>query len=154
MTRTTLSSLIALLVSLALVGCEDDGSPCPCGGLTVELLDHLNRGCARAGDTTLQCDGRAAVNGFDYRGDTLTLDIHFEANCCPAFTEEVSLTDRTLSISVVDTLHGCRCTCPYDNLFTFLLSGGDELRILFTSSTAPGGACASGLDTVITLSGR
>jgi hypothetical protein len=147
----SMAATISMLATLIYLGCGSDSSSPVGGDLSVDFLSHTNLGCSTRGDSVVDCDGRAILNGFDYRGDTLTLDIHFEANCCPGLTEDVSFTGGTLDIAVVDTLYGCRCICPYDDEFTFICTGSGDLRITFVSRAEPSEYCISALDTVITL---
>jgi len=80
--------------------------------------------------------GKAAESGvylknYFFNKDTLTLRIHYTANCCPGFVDSVSVTGNEVGIALADTLRGCRCICDYDNDFSFLYNDTGELRIIF-----------------------
>lgn len=152
MNRTAVVAILSLLVSLVSLGCDEDNSNPVTHGLSVQFLDHTNKGCSASRDSSkYDCFGAAFLNSLEVAGDTLTLDIHFEANCCPGFNEDVSFDNSTVEIVVVDTLYGCRCICPFDNEFSFLFTGSGDLQIDFRSAALPDSFCVSSFDTVITL---
>jgi len=146
----TIIAVATMLACIALTGCSD-----PAGGddLTIEFVNHSDKGCASTRDSSkVECDGDAYLTGYEILGDTLVLDIHFQANCCPEFYENVSFQNGMLELVVVDSLYGCRCVCPYENEFSFLFGGHGDLQIDFMSTAAQiGPYCVSGFDTVITV---
>lgn len=153
--------LVPLLIGLLLLSCTD-GDPNPVGkddsdhpndGLSVEYVGHTNYGCTGEIEKSNDCPYDAYLNGFQTSGDTLTLDIHFTANCCPGFIEEFSFDNDSMSIELIDTLYGCDCICPFDNQFSFHCVGSGDLFFHFRSITRNdwGSWCLCDLDTVITL---
>jgi hypothetical protein len=76
----------------------------------------------------------------------LTLTVHYSANCCPAFTDSVSIHENTVDITFDDTLRACKCVCEYDNDFAFTYSGSDWVRVRFGGRGGP-----FELDTLIQL---
>lgn len=153
--------IVSLLSGVLCLGCTD-ADPNPVGSdesdqvndsLSVEYIGHANTGCSGLLPKSNEGTVGAHLNGFQINGDTLTLGIHFLANCCPEFSEEFSFSNDTISIDVIDTRHDCDCRCPFDNEFSFHFAGYGDLFIHFRSiARYPGGDwCYSVLDTVITL---
>ncbi len=70
------------------------------------------------------------VNHF-MNGDTLTLRIHYEANCCPAFVNETTVSQGNIVIAIADTLRNAKCMCDYENDYKFLYSYKGDLRVIF-----------------------
>jgi hypothetical protein len=147
------AEIVIVLVFAALIcsGCGDDSNPVN-DDLSLAFLGHDNAGCSGTRDSSRYgCMGTAFLKGVEVEGDTLTLDIHFEANCCPEFYENVSFRDGRLELVVVDSAYGCRCICPFENQFSFLFGGHGDLEIDFLSTALPDSLCVSAFDTVVTL---
>jgi hypothetical protein len=143
-------SLHPLLVifAIALGACgDDDAAPS-----SMRFLGQTDYGCTASRGGVVECPEGATLTRVEALGDTVVLWIRFEANCCPEFTEHATYDAGVLTIDVVDTLYGCRCICPFENEFRFLLEGSGDLRVLFASRAGSSGdACLSGLDTTITM---
>lgn len=151
MSRFILGGMLAAAMSLCVSGCSEDScSPCE----TLELvgyLGHIDHGCAGQDQNPADCEGVAFLKGFELRADTLILTIHFEANCCPKFVEQVVFEADSIDIEVLDTLYECDCICPYENEFSFLYGRTADLWIHFRSLSASGEHCVAAFDTMIAL---
>lgn len=112
----------------------------------MEYAGLTNNGCLGL-DTPARVPNRNPylVNHI-IQDDLLTLTIHYEANCCPAFIDSIRLMDQTVEILIKDTLNGCRCLCDYENGFAFIYSGSGTLHLLFGWFEEP-----FSLDTTIVL---
>ncbi|MBN2413924.1 hypothetical protein JXQ31_19780 [candidate division KSB1 bacterium] len=91
------------------------------------------------------------LKNYYFKNDTLTLRIHYSANCCPEFVDSVAVKDNVVEIALADTLRGCRCICDYDNDFSFLFSKEGTLRIIFKEWDIPGNLFTTLLDTTVTI---
>ena len=87
--------------------------------------------CQDEGDVLAKMDTRIYVQDYRFNQDTLTLQIHYSANCCPGFVVDIDVEDHVVEIAIADTLRGCLCICEYNNDFSFLYDQEGELRILF-----------------------
>ncbi len=103
-------------------------------------------------ENTISSDYLAYLKSYYYNQDTLKLTIHFWANCCPAFSDSVLISEQRIDIFLRDTLRGCRCICPYDNDFIFLYRQKGALRILFYVANSDNSFTTAVVDTVIYLS--
>lgn len=152
MRSTTLILASVLVLAIALGACGDDDPSTTAGPSTMEFLGQTNLGCTASRGGSMDCLEGATLTRMEALGDTVVFWIRFEANCCPAFTENVSYHGGELSIAVVDTVYGCRCICPFENAFRFLPGGSGPLHLLFESRVAHGGDdCLSGLDTTVVI---
>jgi hypothetical protein len=143
-----------LLLGLAaiLASCGDDAPAPATGPSSLAFLAHVDRGCAFDSGGVFDCVRGASLTGVEAAGDTLVLWIRFEANCCPGFTESAAYAAGDLTIAVVDTLHGCRCLCSFENPFRFLCAGTGPVRLRFQNREAPDAEyCLSGLDTTFVV---
>ncbi|MEN8006414.1 MAG: hypothetical protein ABFS42_05330 [Candidatus Krumholzibacteriota bacterium] len=132
--------------------CGSDVSPPPNEESSPYFIEHINKGCAGDTRSTVETIGDAYLQGYSFAEDTLTLDIHFEANCCPEFVEITEVLMDRISIEVGDTLYGCRCICPYDNQFRFVWDHAGEVEIDFKSTGGSGPAVISAFDTLLVVS--
>ena len=150
MIRPLLSTALFAAILLFL-GCGSDNSTGSHPGSPV-LVHQLDYGCQGHQDSVAFRTGSAWLNGYEFDGDTLTLDIHFEANCCPAFVESALLYEHAIAIEAADTLFGCRCMCDYDNEFLVPWSTPGQVAVSF-KSTAPehDPALICSFDTLLTL---
>lgn len=148
--------LVTLIVfTLALAGldtaCNSRDPVRPEGG-TPYLIEHIDRGCSLGSEvfTSVQ-GGEARLTGYSVFGDTLSLDVHFQANCCPAFVEDVVFGPGSISLDVGDTLYQCRCICSYDNTFRIHWPESGPLAFQFASRQygSPTAICA--FDTLIVI---
>ena len=97
-----------------------------------EYLSFTDHGCqSQSGLYKMNSAYDAYLAKHRLIGDTLTLTIHYWANCCPAFVDSVSIHDDTIDICIDDTLAVCDCICEYDNTFIFLFSETGTLRVRF-----------------------
>ena len=87
--------------------------------------------CRNEGDMLAKLDTRIYVQDYWFNQDTLTLQIHHSANCCPGFVVDIDVVENVVGIAIADTLRGCLCICEYLNDFSFLYDHEGELRILF-----------------------
>ena len=148
--RTTVAALLLCcpLILLTFPGCSDnDDSSAP---QPIQGFHHDSHGCALRSAPLDTCLGRARVDHWTHAADTLRVSIQFESNCCPGFVAEALHDGETIRIAVDDTLHGCRCLCPYVDDFVIPWTESGRVRLSFRS-TSGGGACASGLDTLLTI---
>lgn len=148
------SYLIATILGIVfiLAACDSNTSLPESGESASCFLDHINSGCAVEPESAARNYDDAYLRGFCFEGDTLTLDIHFKANCCPEFVEKIDLLSNSISIDVVDTLYNCRCICPYNNKFRFLWENPGEVEISFRSTYWSGSTPICSFDTLIVLS--
>ena len=118
----------------------------------VNYLDFTDFGC-QGNELNLDkaLDSGAFLKNYFVNEDTLTLRIHYPANCCPGFVDSVAVIDNLVEIALADTLKGCRCICDYDNDFSFLYTWDGQLRILFKEWDIPGNQFTTILDTTITI---
>lgn len=152
MKSSRLALLCCAIAGLILGGCADDNNPAPVpDGLKISFLRQVDHGCVGTRDTEYDCPGTAYLGSVESVGDTLILTIHFEANCCPEFVENTSVTDGVLHIDVHDTLSACRCNCEFENEFSFLSKERGELAIEFVSWGGRPEYCMSAFDTLVTL---
>lgn len=151
--RRSNAILVPLVFVAAVLGaCGDDGTSPKRNPGSMQFLGQTDYGCVASRGGSLECLEGATVTRVEALGDTVVLWIHFEANCCPEFTEDVSYDSGELAIAVVDTLYACRCICPFENSFRFLREGGGTVRVLFESRATRGGDfCISGLDTTLSI---
>jgi hypothetical protein len=144
--------ILLVVAAIAVGACGDDGTAPNTSPSSMQFLRQDDFGCAANRGGSLECDEGATLTRIEAVGDTVVLWIHFEANCCPEFTEDISYKAGELSIAVVDTLYACRCICPFENSFHFLRKGSGELHVLFESRAMRGGdVCVSGLDTTVVV---
>ncbi len=87
--------------------------------------------CQGEGDELAKAASRIYLREYWFNQDTLTLRIHYTANCCPGFVDNVAVKDNVVEIALADTLRGCHCICEYNNDFSFLYDKEGELRIIF-----------------------
>ncbi|MBN2413925.1 hypothetical protein JXQ31_19785 [candidate division KSB1 bacterium] len=87
--------------------------------------------CIDNGDALFKLNSRIYLRAYRFIQDTLTLQIHYTANCCPAFVVDVDINDNVVEIAIADTLRACLCICEYNNDFTFLYDKEGVLRVLF-----------------------
>jgi hypothetical protein len=131
---------------------EDEGGVGPGGDLEISFLEHLDKGCAGEEREPQRSDVPAYLTGYTYDEGLLVLTIRFDANCCPGFRESVLVDGNEVRIDVADTLSNCRCTCTFENDFSFACSGADELFIRFRATDEPGQSFTCGVDTLLVLS--
>ena len=152
--KTVLYFMSGLLICSLLVYCnvnkeplnsESDGSPF---GNYIGFTDNH---CQNEGDVLAKLDTRKYVRDYWFNRDTLTLQIHYTANCCPGFVVDVDVEDHVVEIAIADTLRGCLCICEYNNDFSFLYDDEGELRILFKWWDISHTQLFTEMDTTITL---
>jgi hypothetical protein len=132
---------------------DDDGGLGPGNGdPEIAFLEHLDKGCAGEERDPQRVDVPAFLKGYTYDEGILVLTIRFDANCCPGFCEDVVIDGNEVQIDLADTLSNCRCTCTFENDFSFACSGADELFIRFRATDEPGQSFTSGVDTLLVLS--
>jgi hypothetical protein len=64
------------------------------------------------------------------------------------------MSEGVLHIDVLDTLFACRCTCQYDNDFSFLCAERGNLGIRFVSKAGRDEYCVAAFDTLVALPQR
>ncbi len=138
---------ILALCLLAVLQCGDDDKTTntPSGPISFLRADHhacVNGGDGKAADSSA-C---AYLKDSSWDGSQLKLTIHFTGNCCADFVDDVTVTDRLVEISLVDTAEPCRCICPYEDDFVFACPAPGDLRVKFQLTDE---ACA--FDTTITV---
>ena len=139
------ASILALGLP-ALLQCRGDGGKptTSLGPITFQRTDH--HPCADTPDSSRDTTNCSFLKSASYDGSHLTLTIHFQANCCPAFVNTVKVTGRSVEIALEDTLHACRCTCTYEDDFVFSCPSPGDLAVKFEAGSE---TCA--LDTLISL---
>jgi hypothetical protein len=131
---------------LFILQCGDNGNKptAPAGSITYRRTDHYP--CRHDQGKSKETTACAYLKTASFDGSSLALTIHFEANCCPSFVNTINVTDRTIEIAVADTLHECRCTCPYEDDFVFSCPTQGNVTVRFQTEN---GSCA--FDTLIAL---
>ena len=145
-------SLAAVAVILGALACSDSDDNNTVGPeQELDFIEHIVHGCAGEEEPPRSIDIAAFVKGYTLTDGFLTLTIGFTANCCPGFRESVMITGNHVQIDLADTLAECRCTCDFENDFTFACSGFDELNIRFQATDTPAQSFVSQLDTLLVL---
>jgi hypothetical protein len=151
MDRFAKVAIISLFVGLVALSCSESTSDPAAYSLSGEFLDHVNDGCSNLETGAIGSGCVSHLNGYEIEGDTLVLDIHFVANCCPRFSEDISFDNSRVDIVVIDTRYGCDCICPFDNEFSFEFTGSGELHIDFLSAASPDSHIVCVFDTLINI---
>ena len=120
--------------------------------VSVFYLEFTDNGChGNESGLDKALDTGTYLQNYFFNKDTLTLRIHYSANCCPGFVDSVAVNDNVVEIALADTLHGCRCICDYDNDFSFLYTNEGELRLIFKVWELPENIFTTVLDTTFTI---
>jgi len=149
------SFITVMLLCCLLIFCDINKEPLnsdePTGAAT-KYFEFTDYGCQ---GNELNLDkatfSKTFLQKYFFNKDTLTLRIHYSANCCPAFVDSVSVTQNLVEIALADTLNGCRCVCDFDNDFSFLYYDEGELRIIFKWWDMPKNQFITEMDTTIFL---
>ncbi|NQT25141.1 hypothetical protein HQ585_07295 [candidate division KSB1 bacterium] len=144
--RKSIVLLCVLITLISWAGCKKKTTDPVDTSLHLIYLEHLNNGCLELEEPAMAPSRDPYLVGHTIEGNDLTLTIHYEANCCPAFVDSIRLMDQTVEILIDDTLQGCRCICDYENDFAFNYSGSGALHLLFGWFNEP-----FSLDTTIVL---
>ena len=97
----------------------------------IEYLLFNDSGCTGSSKRSQSLSDETYLAGYRLFNDTLTVTIHYQANCCPAFIDSVSIDGNRIDIQIDDTLNGCRCLCEYENEFKFLYNESGRLYLRF-----------------------
>ncbi len=126
-------SLVIFCILFTLTVCKKDDSVIGIQDqeTKIKFIRFINYGCANTNALEKPSQNEYYLKGYRLHKDTLTLTIHFPANCCPAFTEKITVADYNVNIALADTSPGCYCICEYNNDFTFLYSDSDQLNMKF-----------------------
>ncbi|HPG41483.1 MAG TPA: hypothetical protein PLP19_19415 [bacterium] len=92
--------------------------------------------------TDNQCQGELAslakaLTGHVYimdhckNGDTLTMRIHYSANCYPGFVNDATVGTDSIVIAIADTIRGALCMCEYENDYQFFYPYYGNVRVIF-----------------------
>ncbi|MBN2413923.1 hypothetical protein JXQ31_19775 [candidate division KSB1 bacterium] len=145
--------LLMLLIVPLLNGCQKDDSVIGTKDeeTKIEFLRFINYGCAseKGLEKTLQND--YYLTGYRLNKDTLTLTIHFPANCCPDFSDSIYVSNNNVNITLADKSPGCFCICEYNNDFTFLYTGGNKIHIIFRFMDFGDEGYTTRIDTLVVL---
>ncbi len=114
-------------------------------------MRHVDHKCL-AGAESFDKGGLLDCYLADYslQEDTLALLIHFGANCCPKFVEDVGFGSGTIDIELTDVFEGCDCYCEFENEFIFYLPEPSDVTINFVNAGSTGGTICE-FDTLIAL---
>jgi len=129
--RKSIVLLCVLITLISWAGCKKKTTDPVDTSIQLEYMGLSDNGCLEVGEPAMAPSRGPYLTDHTIEGDGLTLTIHYEANCCPAFVNSIKLRDETVEIQIDDTLHGCRCICDYENDFTFSYSGTGTLHLLF-----------------------
>lgn len=140
--------LLSCLLLCLFAACNDD-TPAKTEPTPIPAFRHETHGCTRAAPLDT-CLSGAHVLSFAHDADTLRLTIQFESNCCSGFRSQAQSFGDHLEIAVEDTLHACRCLCPYVDDFVVPWTESGALNLSFRSESG-GTTCVSGVDTVLTV---
>jgi len=152
MSRRMVVLVVILGLAVLAIACESDGPSRPTGEFPY-LIAHIDRGCVPGTEAATPSLAGAYLTAFSVDGDTLSLDVHFQANCCPGFVEDVAFEPSLISIDVGDTLYGCRCICDYDNTFRLRWPDPGPVGIHFASRRYGSPSAICSFDTLIVLPG-
>ncbi len=98
-----------------------------------DVVGFIDYGCLKEENVLSKADMDTRIYLRDYwtSADTLTLQIHYTANCCPGFVVDIDVKENVVEIAIADTLRSCLCFCEYNNDFSFLYDEKGVLRVLF-----------------------
>ena len=117
----------------------------------IKFLRYIDYGCANTNDLSKALQKEYYVKEHRLNKDTLTLTIHFPANCCPDFSDKVYVSENNVNIRLADKSPGCFCICEYDNDFTFHYTGGKTIRVIFRFMDFGEDGYKTRIDTLIQL---
>lgn len=143
-------ALIFSVILFLIIGCDSTEPPSNDSFLQTKYLGYTNSGCIQSKFTGTR-QNCAYLTNYTYINDTLKLKIHFEANCCPGFKDSIVISHNILSITLNDTLYGCKCMCPFENEFAFLYRDKNDVTIRFISTAVPHSTFICAMDTTIIL---
>ena len=129
--RKSITSLCLLVLLLSWAGCEKKSTDPVDTSLRLQYVGLSDHGCVQLEEPAMAPSRTPYLAYHTVEGDDLTLTIHYEANCCPAFVDSIRLMDQTVEILIEDTLQGCLCICDFENDFAFTYSGSGTLHLLF-----------------------
>jgi len=113
--------------------------------------NSLSKDVAGASTSQITYDDRNYVKGFTYHNDTLALEIHYIANCCPDFADNVTITGNNIEIYLQDKWAGCLCMCEYENLFCFYAPAISQTHVKFNEKGPYEQNYRTMIDTVFTV---
>jgi len=151
----TIYSVIYMIfcVFFILLACEKDDSVIGIQDeeTKIKFLRYIDYGCADPNDLSKALQEEYYVKEHRLNKDTLTLTIHFPANCCPGFVENIAVGIDSVKIAVADTSAGCFCICEYNNDFKFLYTGGKNLNVIFRYKDYGESGYTTKIDTLIQI---
>ena len=151
----TLNSIIfvAFIILITISACKKDDSVIGIQDeeTKIEFLRFIDYGCASTNGLEKPLQDDYYLKGYRLNKDTLTLTIHFPANCCPTFTDNITVTDNNVNVTLADTNPGCYCICEYNNDFTFLYTGGNTIHLIFRFMDFGDDGYTTRIDTLIVL---
>ena len=121
-------SIMACLITILLLRCSSGISEQNTS--KVQYLSHLSMGC-------LPSSGLAKINdnpsiNWKYSSGVLRLELLFSTLCSATLKDSVISSNDSLNIFIKDVNSAvAMCTCPYKEIFSFLTSGGKNLKIVF-----------------------
>lgn len=123
-----------ITVLLLLPACSIDNSPSYNKDESVRFIKADHKGCRGLLKTT---EDSYLVDHY-YIKDTLCLNIHFRANCCPEFVDSADVSPGYIKLFVRDTLSGCRCICDYLDDYRFMYNFEGETKLEFRQAGLSG----------------
>jgi len=142
-----------LCIFFILLACEKDDSVIGIQDeeTKIKFLRYIDYGCANTNDLSKALQKEYYVKEHRLNKDTLTLTIHFPANCCPDFSDKITISDNNVNITLADKSPGCYCICEYNNDFTFLYTGGKTIRVIFRFMDFGDDGYTTRIDTLVVL---
>ncbi len=146
---------VSFIVLISLSGCQKDDSVTGTKdeGTKIEFLRFTDYGCASEKGLEKPLQNDYYLKGYRLNKDTLTLTVHFPANCCPDFSDSIYVSDNNVNITLADKSPGCYCICEYNNDFSFLYSGGNTIHLVFRFMDFGDEGYTTRIDTLVILNG-
>ncbi|HPG41484.1 MAG TPA: hypothetical protein PLP19_19410 [bacterium] len=146
--------LIVICLTVSVYYCKDNHDPLQPNTLNPEprylsFVDNPCQGHPGSLDKAMSDDARLVQ--YFRKGDTLTLQLHFIANCCPAFVDSAAVSKGNIVISLADSLGNCDCMCDYTDDFNFLYPYDDDVHLVFQWWYLRAGQFSTALDTTIVI---
>ena len=151
MKQATLVLVAMLLAAAGLWGCDTDQGAGPGPLPENSFLRQVDHGCLGTdGDDPLPVQYYCHVVDHGWQGDTLSITIAFNADCCVGFDEDVLIEGMSLHIAIRDTVPECDCHCSYRNDFLLLWHQPGEVILTFSNVNCAGATICE-LDTVLVV---
>jgi hypothetical protein len=147
-------ALAVWMAAAGLPGCDTDRVDGPHPLPENSFLRQIDYGCQGTDDHDPPAvQHYCHVCDCSWSTDTLSIRVCFNADCCAAFAEEVTIKGMSIDIAVADTLDECDCVCHYENEFLLLWHEPGEVLLTFSNVNFVG-ATVCELDTILVVAGE